>query len=157
MQTVLLIEDNRLQRIVNERLLSRAGYEVVTAADGEEALNVASRTSPDVILLDMMLPKLSGQEVLRSLKQNPATAHIPVIVVTALSRKNEEKLRMEGADAFLEKERLLDSSEPLLHLIERILLQAAKKPSLLLPNATLSWTPSEIESATEGSIKSSRN
>jgi CheY-like chemotaxis protein len=158
MQTVLLIEDNRLVKIVNERLLTKAGYKVVTAADGEEALSAARQACPDVILLDMMLPKLSGEEVLRALKQDPVTVHIPVIVVTGLSRKNEEKLRKAGADAFVEKEKLVDDAKPLAHLVEHILQQtAARKPAPLPTDASLSWTPDEIDSATKGSIESAGN
>jgi len=70
-QKVLLVEDSKFLRLTNERVLTKAGYEVCTAADGEEALSVAQAKLPDVILLDMMLPKLSGPEVLRRLKANP--------------------------------------------------------------------------------------
>jgi len=105
-QKVLLVEDSKFLRLTNERVLTKAGYEVCTAADGEEALSVAQAKLPDVILLDMMLPKLSGPEVLRRLKANPATADIPVIVLTSLSQKNEEKLLQEGAAAYFEKSAL---------------------------------------------------
>jgi CheY-like chemotaxis protein len=100
---VLLVEDSKFLRIANERALSKAGYHVSTAADGEEALIVANATMPDIILLDMMLPKLSGPDVLKALKANPTTMNIPVIVLSSLSQKNEEKLRGEGAVAYFEK------------------------------------------------------
>lgn len=149
MQTVLLIEDNRLVKIVHERLLTRAGYKVVTAGDGEQALAVAAQASPDVILLDMMLPKLSGPEVLRALKTDPATAAIPVVVVTGLSKKNAPKLESEGADAFVEKEQLLENSDPLLQTIERVLEESRLRKGPVIASATeLSWTATEIESAT---------
>ena len=86
---VLLVDDSKFLRMVTERTLSKAGFEVITAADGEEALQAANDELPDIILLDMMLPKISGQDVLRALKANPATMHIPVIVLTSLSQKNE--------------------------------------------------------------------
>jgi CheY-like chemotaxis protein len=105
-QKVLLVEDSKFLRLTNERILTKAGYELSTAADGEEALSVAQAKLPDVILLDMLLPKLSGPEVLRRLKANPATADIPVIVLTSLSQKNEEKLLQEGAAAYFEKSAL---------------------------------------------------
>ena len=116
MQTlnVLLVEDNRMVRMATERVLTKAGHSVRTAGDGEEALRMVQLAIPDVVLLDMLLPLLSGEEVLRRLKQNPSTAHIPVIVITALSRKNEEKLLAEGAAAFVEKEQLLDKISHLL-------------------------------------------
>jgi CheY-like chemotaxis protein len=100
---VLLVEDSKFLRIANERALARAGYEVSTAADGEEALRVANEKLPDIILLDMLLPKLSGPEVLQALKINPATQAIPVIVVSSLSQKNEEKLKQAGAIEYFEK------------------------------------------------------
>src|SRR5579864_4979360 len=80
--------------------------ERVTASDGEEALLIAHDRIPDLILLDMMLPKLGGSEVLRALKKDPVTASIPVIVLSGLAQKNEEKLMQEGAAAFFEKSKL---------------------------------------------------
>jgi CheY-like chemotaxis protein len=103
---VLLVEDSKFLRVANERALVRAGYVVSTAADGEEALRVAVEKLPDIILLDMMLPRLSGLEVLHALKHNPLTADIPVIVLTSLSQRNEEKLIHEGAAAYFEKSTL---------------------------------------------------
>lgn len=103
---ILLVEDSRFLRLATERLLVKAGYEVWTAADGEEALRVISSRIPDVILLDMLLPKLSGPEVLHKLKANSATASIPVIVLTSLSQKNEQKLIHDGAVAYVEKSAL---------------------------------------------------
>lgn len=159
MRKVLLIEDNRLVKIVNERILSRAGYQVVTAADGEEALKIARQATPDVILLDMMLPKLSGPEVLRALKNDPATAATPVIVVTGLSRKNAPKLESDGADAFVEKEQLLDSAEPLLETVERVLREKdlrSQLASVAPSDAVLTWSPAEIESTVAAPTQSSQ-
>lgn len=120
---VLLVEDSKLLRVANERALAKAGYQVSTAADGEEALRVASDKLPDIILLDMMLPKISGVEVLKGLKANPATVDIPVIVLSSLSQMNEEKLLSEGAAAYFEKSTLeLDkNSNCLADKIERVL------------------------------------
>jgi len=103
---VLLVDDSKFLRMTNERALSRAGFEVSTAADGEEALRVANDQLPDIILLDMMLPKISGPDVLKALKANPATMDIPVIVLTSLSQRNEQKLVSEGAAAYFEKSSL---------------------------------------------------
>jgi len=100
---VLLVEDSKFLRIASERVLAKAGYQVITAADGQEALRAANDKRPDVILLDMMLPKLSGPEVLKALKSNPDTMAIPVIVVSSLSQKNEDKLKQLGADEYFEK------------------------------------------------------
>jgi CheY-like chemotaxis protein len=120
---VLLVEDSKFLRLANERVLTKAGYKVTVAPDGEEALRVALKELPDVILLDMMLPKLSGPDVLRKLKESPATSSIPVIVLTSLSQKNEEKLMQEGAAAYFEKSTLdLDkNSDRLAATVEGVL------------------------------------
>jgi CheY-like chemotaxis protein len=124
---VLLVEDSKFLRLANERALSKAGFDVTTAADGEEALQIANDKLndklPDIILLDMLLPRLSGPEVLKALKANPATMHIPVIVLSSLSQKNEEKLLGEGAAAYFEKSSLgLDkNSDRLAAMIEAVL------------------------------------
>ena len=117
MKTILLVEDSKFLRIANERVLTKAGYSVTSACDGEEALLIALHTLPDLIILDMLLPKLSGPEVLRSLKKDLVTAHIPVIVLSGMSQKNELKLKKEGAFAFLEKGPLLKDPNPLLDAI----------------------------------------
>jgi len=131
---VLLVEDSKFLRMANERALCRAGYEVSTAADGQEALQVANDKLPDIILLDMLLPKLSGPDVLRALKANPATMDIPVIVLSSLSQKNGEKLIQEAAAAYFEKSTLeLDkSSNPLAATIETVLSRITHQKSLAL-------------------------
>jgi CheY-like chemotaxis protein len=121
---VLLVEDNKLVRIATERVLIKAGHQVMLAVDGEEALTIAAESHPDVILLDMMLPRLSGPEVLQSLKRDPATAPIPVIVLTSLSQKNETKLRHDGAAGFVEKGAFLDRPELLSGAIKEALLSS---------------------------------
>jgi len=106
MTTILLAEDSKFLRLATERALARAGYAVSTAADGEQALQMAREKRPDLILLDMLLPKLSGPDVLKTLKKEPATATIPVIVLSGLSQINAAKLEADGAFAFLEKSAL---------------------------------------------------
>ena len=124
MTTILLVEDNRILQLASQRILSRAGYRVLIAEDGEKAVAMAHTEMPDIILLDMMLPKLSGPEVLNSLKQDPSTAHIPVIVLTGLSKKNEDKLRKVGSAAFIEKSQSADNPNLLLLTIEKVLNHA---------------------------------
>ncbi len=121
MQTVLVVEDSKLLRADREHVLKGAGYLVITAGDGVEALRVAREGNPDVILLDMLLPRLDGPSVLRALKADPLTANVPVVVVTGLSVKNQEKLIHDGAAAFLEKGSLLTSAQPLLQIIKKVL------------------------------------
>ena len=116
---VLLIEDSKLMRVATEGVLTRAGYQVVSAVDGEQGLQLAGETSPNVILLDMLLPKMSGIDVLQRLKQERATAAIPVIVLTSLSQKNEGKLMQAGAAAFFEKSEALNGTA-LIQAIEKV-------------------------------------
>jgi two-component system, cell cycle response regulator DivK len=104
---ILLVEDSRPIRMENQRVLIKAGYEVVCAADGESALKLAEEQQPDLILLDMILPKLSGPEVLEHLKRNPVTASIPVVVLSSLAEKNRQKLMDAGAEDYLEKSALM--------------------------------------------------
>ncbi len=104
---VLLAEDDRFLRRAAEARLRRHGLEVLTAADGEEALRVA-RTEPlDLVLLDVVMPKLQGFEVLKALKQDDATARIPVIVLSNLGQERDVTQAMAlGAIAFLVKAHL---------------------------------------------------
>ena len=106
MTKILLVDDSKFLRLVTERALARAGYEVSTAADGESALAIAREKHPDVILLDMLLPKITGPDVLKALKSDPATAGIAVVVLTGLSHRNAGRLQQDGASAFLEKSEL---------------------------------------------------
>ena len=123
MKAILLVEDSRFLRHASERTLAKAGYQVLTAADGEEALERARTTQPDLILLDMLLPKLGGPEVLRKLRQEPATSAIPVIVLSSLPQSNEQKLKEEGATAYFEKNRLdlSHDSDALLRVVTDVL------------------------------------
>lgn len=103
---ILLVEDSLAVRRENERVLVKAGYEVVCAADGNSALKLANEEHPDLILLDMILPKMSGPEVLDHLKKDAATVNIPVVVLSSLSEKNRQKLIEAGAEDYLEKSSL---------------------------------------------------
>lgn len=104
---ILLVEDSKPILRENEAALHRAGYEVICAEDGEGALEMATTQKPDLILLDMILPKISGPDVLGRLKSDPATAAIPVVVLSSLSAKNRQKLLEAGAEEYLEKNSLM--------------------------------------------------
>lgn len=103
MKSILLVEDSRFLRLASERALMRGGHSVVSIDDGEQALHAAQAQIPDLILLDIMLPKLGGPEVLRALESDPVTARIPVVVLSSLSQRNEAKLKKDGATAYFEK------------------------------------------------------
>ena len=83
-KTILLVEDDRFLRRVHEVGLRKHGFTVLTAVDGEDGLRQAQAERPDLVLLDLVMPKLQGFEVLRMLKAEPETAAIPVIVLSSL-------------------------------------------------------------------------
>ena len=128
--TILVIEDSRFLQRVIDRLLRKAGYQAVVVSDGQEGLRQAQEQLPDLVLLDIMLPRLSGTAVLHALKTDPRTAKIPVVVLTALSRQNEAKLKEDGIHAFLEKAGLDLEKEPevLTRVIESTLKQVKAVP-----------------------------
>jgi CheY-like chemotaxis protein len=103
----------------NQRVLSQAGYEVICAEDGLSALKLAHDQQPDIILLDMILPKLSGPDVLKRLKEDAKTADIPVIVLSSLTEKNRDKLVEAGAEEYVEKNSL--APVPGVNLLPKIL------------------------------------
>jgi CheY-like chemotaxis protein len=128
--------------------LVRAGYRVVTAGDGEEALGLARASVPDLILLDMLLPKMGGPEVLRSLRTTPQTANIPIIVLSSLPKSNETQLKKDGATAYVDKSTLdLDQhSESLVHIVKRILDEHSQKEGEAHgPDLALQIAPAEGE------------
>jgi DNA-binding response OmpR family regulator len=104
---ILLVEDDRFLRRAAEASLKRNGFTVLTAADGEQALRMVTGEPFDLILLDLILPKLPGFEVLRSLKSSTETASIPVIVLSNLGQDDDVKHAMElGAQAYFVKANL---------------------------------------------------
>ncbi|HKW16405.1 MAG TPA: response regulator [Terriglobales bacterium] len=131
MNTILLIDDSRLVRTLMERDLTRAGYRVITAIDGESGLRLAQQHHPDLVLLDMLLPKIAGLDVLRALKADSNTRDISVIVLTRLSKDNADRLRRSGATAFFEKSdsSLQSGSNNLIRLIEEVLASPSNPAS----------------------------
>jgi len=95
---VLLIDDDAdLRKLIKVTLEFTAGWSVTTAADGAAGLEEARRQRPDAIVLDVMMPVMDGYEVCRHLKQDPALAPIPVVLLTARKEQDEERLRASGA------------------------------------------------------------
>jgi CheY-like chemotaxis protein len=101
---ILLVEDDRFLRRAAEVRLRRAGYTVVTAADGEEAIATASAMRPDLVLLDLIMPRMQGFEVLRVLRTQPNMQGVPIVVLTNLSQDvDRERAMTHGANGYLIK------------------------------------------------------
>ena len=119
MAKILLVEDNEMNRDMLSRRLERKGYTVVCAVDGKAGVDLACNEQPDLILMDMSLPVLSGWEATQQLKANAATRAIPVIALTAHAMAEDEKrARESGCDDYdtkpVELERLLGKIQKLL-------------------------------------------
>jgi len=101
---VLIVDDNEQNLELLQAYLDDIGCQTIPACDGVEALDLISRDKPDLVLLDVMMPKMSGFEVCRKIKNNPETADLPVIMVTALSELGDiERAVDSGTDDFLSK------------------------------------------------------
>jgi len=103
-KTVLIVEDNELNMKLFRDLLQAHGYATVQTRDGLEALDLARANKPDLILMDIQLPEVSGLEVTKWLKEDDELRKIPVIAVTAFAMKgDEEKIRDGGCEAYISK------------------------------------------------------
>jgi two-component system, cell cycle response regulator DivK len=119
MAKVLLVEDNEMNRDMLSRRLVKKGYEVIVALDGEEGVAMARRDRPDLILMDMSLPKLDGWDATRLLKSQEDTRQIPVIALTAHAMSgDEDRAKEAGCDDYdtkpVELARLVAKMEALL-------------------------------------------
>ena len=94
--TILVVDDNEINRDILVTRLASQGYDTLQAGDGEQALAMVARATPDLILLDIMMPKIDGLEVCRRLKSDPGLPYIPIILVTA---KGESENVITGLDA----------------------------------------------------------
>ena len=104
MPTVLLVEDNEDNQMIYRDMLEHAGYQVITAADGEEGVNAACELHPDLILMDLSMPVIDGVTAMRLLKSDPCTRHIPIIAVTAHAMDSDRRSAMAaGFDAYVPK------------------------------------------------------
>jgi CheY-like chemotaxis protein len=117
---ILLAEDDRFLRRACEMSLRQLGYTVLLAKDGEEALAIIQTQRPHLVLLDLLMPRLTGLEVLRTLKSSEATRSIPVLVLTNSSRSLDlEEIRALGADGYQIKANL--SLEALGNQVKKLL------------------------------------
>src|SRR5580704_7981952 len=119
MTKILLVEDNEMNRDMLSRRLTRNGFDIILAVNGQEGVDLALSEGPDLILMDMSLPVLDGWEATRRLKANTATAKIPVIALTAHAMtQDKEKAMAAGCDEFdtkpVELPRLLEKIHALL-------------------------------------------
>jgi two-component system, cell cycle response regulator DivK len=103
-KTILYVEDNEYNRKIVRQLLVRTAYRLSEAMDGEEGVATALATPPDLILMDIQLPKMSGLDATRQLRGDPRTAAVPIIVVTSFALSgDEQKAKAAGATAYLAK------------------------------------------------------
>ncbi len=101
---ILIVEDNELNMKLFNDLLESKGYEVIQTRNGMDALGLAREHKPDLILMDIQLPEVSGLDVTRWIKEDEALAMIPVIAVTAFAMKgDEERIRQGGCEAYISK------------------------------------------------------
>ena len=103
-KTVLIVEDNELNMKLFNDLLEAHGYATIQTSNGVEAVELARQHRPDLILMDIQLPEVSGLQVTEWIKDDEELAHIPVIAVTAFAMKgDEERIRQGGCEAYLSK------------------------------------------------------
>jgi two-component system cell cycle response regulator DivK len=103
-KTILIVEDNELNMKLFNDLLQAHGYATLQTKDGREVLGIAREHGPDLILMDIQLPEVSGLEITRMLKGDDDLRHIPVIAVTAFAMKgDEEKIREGGCEGYIAK------------------------------------------------------
>jgi two-component system cell cycle response regulator DivK len=103
-KTILYVEDNELNRKIVRDLLRRTSYRLIEAPDGEAGMTVAREQHPDLILMDIQLPKVSGIEATRTLRAEPATAATPIIAITSFALGgDEQRAKDAGASAYLAK------------------------------------------------------
>lgn len=103
-ETILIVEDNPVNRKLLIAVLRPRGYRLLTAIDGEEALTIACQARPDLILMDLQLPKMNGYAATQQLKANPLTAHIPVVALTAHAMPDERRQAQQvGFNGYITK------------------------------------------------------
>lgn len=116
---ILIVEDNDLNLKLFRDLLLAHGYEIAETKEGRDALAITRSFRPDLILMDIQLPEISGLEVTRRIKADPELAHIPVVAVTAFAMKDDEdKIMRAGCQAYISKP---ISIGPFLHTIRKFL------------------------------------
>lgn len=101
---VLLVEDNKMNSRLVQYVLERDGFQILNAVSAEEAIRLAASEAPDIILMDIQLPGMDGLEATGLLKQDPQTASIPIVAITAHAmRGDEERIRAFGCEGYISK------------------------------------------------------
>ena len=141
MKKIMVVEDDLALREIYSIRIAAENYEVVTAGDGEEALAVAVREKPDLILSDVMMPKISGFDMLDILRATPETANIKVIMMTALSSDDQrERGERLGCDRYLVKSQV--GIEDVVAAIHEVLVdKPAPAPQNLAPQPQVLYAP----------------
>lgn len=104
MATILVIDDSLTEREYLKEILESTGFQVLTAINGEQALNTLKTNQPDIIFLDIVMPQMNGYEVCRKIKENPKTKSVPIIICSAKSEEFDRYWGMkQGADAYITK------------------------------------------------------
>ena len=117
-KTILYVEDNEYNRKIVRQLLVRTTYHLIEAVDGEQGVQMATEHTPDLILMAVQMPKLSGLDATRALRAQPATAQIPIVIVTSFALSGDDQQAMAaGATAYLAKPY---SPRQLLDMIRRL-------------------------------------
>jgi len=152
MKTILIIEDQPDMRGNLGLILKMEGYRVLAAADGQEGLAVARQHRPDLIVCDVMMPNLDGHGVLKALREDPATAHLAFIFLTARGEKHDLRAGMNlGADDYLTKP--VNAAEMIAAVEARLAREQLRPPAEFKPNFSspaplergLGLTPREAE------------
>lgn len=131
-EKILIVEDNPPNMRLMEMTLRAKGYTLLRATDGEEALDMAIKNKPVLIIMDIQLPKVNGLEVTKRLRQMPDFNHIPIIAVTAYAmRGDEERIIKAGCDAYLSKP---INTHQLAEIVAKMLLQGQKDSICLQGN-----------------------
>ncbi len=121
MPRILLVEDNEMNRDMLSRRLTRKGFEVVIAEDGQKGMDMTQSENPDLVLMDMSLPVVDGWEATRRLKASEETKHIPIIALTAHAMAGDrEKCIDAGCDGYatkpIDRKKLIETIEAHLHV-----------------------------------------
>ncbi|MBI4537811.1 MAG: response regulator [candidate division NC10 bacterium] len=130
-RALVVDNDNFCVELLSD-ILIQAGYEVAKAYDGLEAMDALHRTCPDIVFLDMVMPKVDGDQVLRYIRENPATRHIPVVIVSGTLVEDQEKLVALGADGYVAKGRAQDLARNVQATLERLDRGAAGQEQSIL-------------------------